>query len=795
MRSLFDVLDSVEEVERAMSVGGDMDSVLTNITVVELSQSPAAGLAAMVMADFGAEVVWFEYAPESVQERDDYRVWHRGKTRVPVEIDANVENASAQADIIRRHIVASADVFLTDLSSQTLQDLGLDWATLRRSRPDLIHAEVSAFGDNNPYSGLAAHGAQGMPNESLVAAAIGRMMIFEGLAQRPGPAYPGVRVGTHGAAQATLAGVLAQLVARAKGRLGQRQQATILRALVAYDLVGLGASQLEKSPLPEMNPMELMPMLNFQPVQCADGRWLQLGNLLPHLQVNFLRAIGLTDMLDDPRFAEQPLEEAVAEEFRERVCAHMATRSLEEWMAVFVADGGVAAHPYQSTQEAMWDADIVANGHSDDRHGFRQLGVLGQFSATPGQVAAPPKTQSLQDLVLPEKFTAAVDAPADSERSLPLQGITVVEAAAIIASPLGASMLADLGARVIKLEPLDGDPFRAMLFGLAAERCNTDKESLALDLKSAEGQQIAQDLIANADIFIHNYRPGVPERLGLDYDTLSKRNPRLVHLSATGYGTQGPGKIRPSTHPVPGAALGGVLYQFGQLPTELLDYPTLRDVSRRLFRANELNPDPNTSFVVASAAVMGLLAATSTGQGQVISLDMFGANAYANFDDFTQRAGGSARPEIDPDYRGTGDFERLYPCKEGWLFISVPQPRDQDRLMAEIGSWENLATETAEYWQNRLLSMGLGCIRADGATTGLRMQEAPFAGSDLAVGFDHPVHGQGLRHGAMSHWPDSHRTLQGACQKGDSTEKLLSELGKTSDDVQRLLSSRVVAKD
>ena len=770
-----------------------MDSVLTNITVVELSQSPAAGLAAMVMADFGAEVVWFEYATDTAQGREDYRVWHRGKTRVPVELDGDA--AGSQADILRHHIVASADVFLTDLSSQSLQELGLDWATLRQSRPDLIHAEVSAFGDDNPYSGLAAHGAQGMPDESLVAAAIGRMMIFEGLAQRQGPAYPGVRVGTHGAAQATLAGVLAQLVARTKGRLGQRQQATILQALIAYDLVGLGASQLETSPLPEMNPMELMPMLNFQPVQCADGRWLQLGNLLPHLQVNFLQAAGLTDILDDPRFAEQPLEESVAEEFRERVCAHMATRSLDEWMTVFVADGGVAAHPYQSTQDAMWDADIVSNGHSDDRHGFRQLGVLGQFSATPGQVAAPPRTQSLQDLVLPEKFTAAVDAPADSERPLPLQGITVVEAAAIIASPLGASMLADLGARVIKLEPLDGDPFRAMLFGLAAERCNTDKESLSVDLKQAEGQQIVQDLIADADIFIHNYRPGVPERLGLDYDTLSKRNPRLVHLSATGYGTQGPGKIRPSTHPVPGAALGGVLYQFGRLPTEPLDYPTLRDVSRRLFRANELNPDPNTSFVVASAAVMGLLAAARTGRGQVISLDMFGANAYANFDDFTQREDGSARPEIDPDYRGTDDFERLYLCKEGWLFIGVPHPRDQQRLMAEIGSWEHLRSETAEYWQSRLLPMGLGCVRADGTTTGLRMQEAPFAGSELVVGFDHPVHGTGLRHGAMSHWPDSHRTLQGACQKGDCTEALLAELGKTPDDIQRLLNSGIVARD
>lgn len=772
-----------------------MDSVLANISVVEVSQSPAAGLAAMVMADFGADVVWFEYASDTVNHGDDYRVWHRGKTRVPVELNVGAANASAQAEIIRRHIVASADVFLTDLSPQALQDLGLDWATLSQSRPDLIHAEVSAFGDGNPYAGLAADGAQGMPNESLVAAAIGRMMIFEGLAQRPGPAYAGLRVGTHGAAQATLAGILAQLVARTKGRLGQRQQATILRALIAYDLVGLGASQLETSPLPEMNPMELMPMLNFQPVQCADGRWLQLGNLLPHLQVNFLRAIGLNDILDDPRFAEQPLEEAVAEEFRERVCAHMATRPLDDWMTLFVADGGVAAHPYQGTQEAMWDADIVANGHSDDRHGFRQLGVLGQFSATPGQVAAPPQTLALQDLVLPEKFAAATDAATVGKRSLPLDGITVVEAAAIIASPLGASMLADLGARVIKLEPLDGDPFRAMLFGLAAERCNTDKESLALDLKSAQGQQIAQDLIADADLFIHNYRPGVPERLGLDYDTLSKRNPRLVHLSATGYGTLGPGKVRPSTHPVPGAALGGVLYQFGRLPNELLDYPALRDVSRRLFRANELNPDPNTSFVVASAAVMGLLAAASSGQGQVINLDMFGANAYANFDDFAERHDGSARPAIDADYRGTDTFERLYPCKEGWLFVSVPRPRDQVRLMTEIGGWENLTSQTAQYWQDRLLPMGLGCIRADGTTTGLRLQETPFAQSELAVEFNHPVHGKGLRHGAMSHWPDSDRTLQGACQKGDSTERLLAELGKTPEDIQRLLNSGIVAKD
>ena len=766
-----------------------MASVLADITVIEVSQSPAAGLAAMVMADFGAKVVWFEYAGK----QEAYRVWHRGKQRVQVNLASHHLDAMENADTIRAHILNSADVFLTDLSAKRLAELGLDWQTLGGQRPDLIHAEVSAFGDGNPFSGLAADGEQGMPEESLVAAAIGRTMIFEGVAKRPGPVYPAVRVGTHGAAQATLTGVLAQLVARTQGSLGQRQQASILRALTSYDLVGLGVSQLDESPFPVVNPLEVLPMLNFQPVQCSDGRWMQLGNLLPHLQVNFLRAAGLTDILDDPRFAEQPLDEATTEDFRQRVCAQMATRTLDDWMTLFQADGGVASHAYQSTQQAMQDPDIVANGHSDNSHGFRQLGVLGQFQRTPGQVASPPVDMALADVDLPNVFSPAIKSlSVNPVRKLPLSGVTVVEAAAIIASPLAASMLADLGARVIKLEPLDGDPFRLMAFGLGADRCNTDKESMALNLKSDAGQQIAQDLIAEADLFIHNYRPGVPERLGLDYETLAKRNPRLVHLSATGYGTHGPGKVRPSTHPVPGAALGGVLYQFGELPTERLDYPAMLDVSRRLFRANELNPDPNTSFVVASAAVMGLLGAADTGQGQMIHLDMFGANAYANFDDFTENSSDTPRLPLDPDYRGKGPFEGLYPCRDGWLMISITKETDQARLMDEIGSFDQLMNQTAEYWQQRLIDMGLGGIRADGPVTGLCIQEPAFADSGLVAAYDHPIHGAGLRHGAMSHWPLSERRLQGPCQNGDATVSLLRELGKTPEQVRTLRNSGVV---
>ena len=131
-----------------------MQSVLAGLVVVELSQSPAAGLATMVMADFGAEVIWFEYGSEG----DEYRVWHRGKKRVPVDLAPGSEKAHSQADSIRRNIFASADVFVTDLSFQRLAELGLDWPALGSARPDLVHAEVSAFGDDTPFSILAANG-------------------------------------------------------------------------------------------------------------------------------------------------------------------------------------------------------------------------------------------------------------------------------------------------------------------------------------------------------------------------------------------------------------------------------------------------------------------------------------------------------------------------------------------------------------------------------------------------------------------------------------------------------------
>jgi itaconate CoA-transferase len=140
-----------------------------------------------------------------------------------------------------------------------------------------------------------------------------------------------------------------------------------------------------------------------------------------------------------------------------------------------------------------------------------------------------------------------------SREELPLAGVTVVALEQAVAGPLGTRHLADLGARVIKVErPGEGDFARGYdhaVNGLASQFVwlNRGKESFAVDLKSEAGHRAVRALIDQADVFLHNTAPGVVERLGLDSSTLRAANPRLIVVNISGYGTGGP---RRSTAPL-----------------------------------------------------------------------------------------------------------------------------------------------------------------------------------------------------------------------------------------------------
>jgi crotonobetainyl-CoA:carnitine CoA-transferase CaiB-like acyl-CoA transferase len=137
----------------------------------------------------------------------------------------------------------------------------------------------------------------------------------------------------------------------------------------------------------------------------------------------------------------------------------------------------------------------------------------------------------------------------------PCEGIRVVELGVWVAGPSAGGVLADWGADVVKIEPPDGDPFRGLYLTAAGvelpanppfELDNRGKRSIVLDLRTDDGRRLAHELVARADVFLTNVRLPALARLGLDWETLSARNPRLVYGLVTGYGETGPDAVRPA---------------------------------------------------------------------------------------------------------------------------------------------------------------------------------------------------------------------------------------------------------
>ena len=143
----------------------------------------------------------------------------------------------------------------------------------------------------------------------------------------------------------------------------------------------------------------------------------------------------------------------------------------------------------------------------------------------------------------------------------PYSGLKVIDFSTTIAGPQCTRMLADMGADVIKIESLEGDmmrtrPPKRQGASTAFGQLNAGKRSLVLDLKSVAGQAAARRLAGMADIVVENFRPGVMQRLGLDYETLRAANPRLIYCAISGYGQTGPSSQLPAYAPVVHAASG-----------------------------------------------------------------------------------------------------------------------------------------------------------------------------------------------------------------------------------------------
>jgi len=210
--------------------------------------------------------------------------------------------------------------------------------------------------------------------------------------------------------------------------------------------------------------------------------------------------------------------------------------------------------------------------------------------------------------------------PASREGTQPLQGIRVLDFSRLFAGPLCTMILSDLGADVVKVEPPTGDEARH--FGppfLGGEgmnfmALNRGKRSIVLDLKTAEGKEVASRLAETADVVVENFRPGVPSRLGIDYDSLKQYRPDLIYCSITGFGSQGPYRDRPALDLIL-QGMGGIMHRQGRGKEPKLVVVTIADC------------------FAAGLAVQAILAALFVrereGRGQLVEVNLFQSLLFA----------------------------------------------------------------------------------------------------------------------------------------------------------------------
>ncbi|RLT38002.1 MAG: hypothetical protein DWI58_16190, partial [Chloroflexi bacterium] len=574
-----------------------------DLRIIEIGSGAAAEIATMVLADFGADVVKVERpGGDAIREQAAAPMWLRGKRSVVLDLASREGKESA------RRLVQTADVVVASFRPGEAEKYGLDYASLKARSPGLIYCSVTGWGPKGPY-------AQYPADETLVAAKSARMWAMAYIDRREGPGFEAVQVGTHAAAQSAIAGILAALEVRERSGFGQLVETSLLQGMFPYDLNNLVREQMLER-FPEKAQSELFaryyspdaqPTLGYQPIMASDGRWIQLANLMEHLFQASIVSLGLAEkILADPRYAGAPngVSEDAREEIRNAMLMAARERTADDLMDEFKASANVAADLVGTAQTGLYHSDMVSNGEvieleDPDVGMVRQLGPLALLRDTPAHIerAAPRVGQHTAE-VLAETPGPQPLRSVTGDRTAPLTGLTVLEFATIIAAPLGASLLGDLGARVIKVEPTDGgDPMRGMggaglTAYLGSSKTTASKESICIDLKTHSGQEIVRSLVAQADMIVHNYRPGVPERLGIGYEQAKAIRPEIIWLSVSGYGPDGAGAPRPAAHPIPGAVDGGALLQAGEgwPQGDLSSIDGLREAARRFYRANESNP-------------------------------------------------------------------------------------------------------------------------------------------------------------------------------------------------------------
>jgi crotonobetainyl-CoA:carnitine CoA-transferase CaiB-like acyl-CoA transferase len=255
----------------------------------------------------------------------------------------------------------------------------------------------------------------------------------------------------------------------------------------------------------------------------------------------------------------------------------------------------------------------------------------------------------------------------------PLSGVRVLDLSSYIAGPYGCAMLSDQGAAVIKIEPPDGDNLRKYPSTLQDESrafigVNRGKKGITLDLKQPEQHAVLLKLVREADVLVHNFRPGVPPRLGIDHERLSLINPRLIYCALTGYGETGPLKDKAGYDQVLQTMTGMCALQGKRGGAPEIIYGSVVDYY--------------AAALLAAGVSSALFERERSGLGQFVGVSLLRSALTMQSARLIWAEGESL--DIGRDMR-SGGVTGIHPAREGHIYISANTPRFWKALCAKVG--------------------------------------------------------------------------------------------------------------
>lgn len=770
-----------------MPCPGEGAGPLAGLRVVDASWGMPGSVATCLLADFGADVVKLERPGGPAPEADTHRpTLDRGKRSIEVDL------WSPDGLELAHDLIAGADVLVEAFGARN----PLPSAETLERNAALVHCRIVGYGPG-PWADRPAY-------EALVAARMGFMAEQPG--HRKGPIFLGHPSISYTTGFLAVIATLAALRAREVTGAGQQATVSMLDGVLAQAPMNWWYSENEASyrDTEEKGHFGHRRLL-LDMYRCADGEHIMVHSGGQGGFKAMMEVLGVGEhfrtITDAPEMSV-PLDDDELVVARQVVPTLWASRPRDEWLRLLRARD-VACVPVLRPGEVLRHEQVRHLGLATtvpdpDRGELLQVAPCIRFSDTPAPALRPAPRVGEHNAGIPELRERARQRVRTVPEAAPLrhalEGLTVLDFSTFFAAAYGAKLLGDLGADVIKVEPVEGDPMRPLPDPF--EACQRGKRTIAVDLRTAEGRQVAHELVRKADVVVHNLRPGKAEKIGLGYEELRRIRPQLIYCYQPGWGASGPDAHRKSFAPLMSALTGLMFAAAGA------DNPPVRRA-----RASE---DYYGGFLGAAAVLMALQVRARTGRGQYVEAAQLAASLFATMEHSLDAAGGRVPgPVLDSDQHGFGPLHRLFPTADGMVCVAVVGARARLRLAALLEA--GAGAEDMEL--SELLAARLAGLPGEEAVALLDSHRIPcevardipfmpdFFWQDWVVDegkvFEHeghPIWGYIREVGQVMSLSDTPGVQRGPGPLlGHHTLEILGELGRTEHEIDELIATGVVA--